>query len=310
MYILKRRKAVFVVDMHCDSLSTVNEENGLVNKYNVPTAYPFLQFFAHWSKKGSESAEMRRSKLLSAFDTYLYESDRLKRVFDSKDVFEATDENSKSAIFSIEGGGGLFSDSRELLSLRNAGLTVLGMAWDSNELSASAWDEEDTGLSDEGKKMVHRCEELGIILDVSHMSDKAFFELFEISPLPHIATHSNFREICPSKRNLTREMAEILAARGGVIGMNIYPPFLTENKTATLDDLIRHIDYGLEIVGENAIGFGFDIDGTDGEYPHDLSLDRSIHEQVIDKLAARYGDTVTRKIAGENVIEFLKNNMI
>jgi membrane dipeptidase len=105
-------------------------------------------------------------------------------------------------------------------------------------------------------------------------------------------------------------MALRIAERGGVIGLNLYPPFLNESKMAGFEDIYRHIDYGLELLGEDSLGFGFDIDGVGNNYPHGISLDRSIHDQVIDKLLSRYPERTVEKIAGENVIEFLKNNML
>ncbi len=301
---------MYIVDMHCDSLTEVSGERGLITPYNVSGKYPHLQFFAHFSPKGNNPPELRRKRILQAVNIYLSECERLgiRRVCSGKDIFDVTDEAVSAGLFSIEGGGGLFADSPELDTLYKAGLSVLGFAWDTNELAASAWDKNDTGLTDEGRKLLQRCAELGIIVDVSHLSDRAFYETFEYSQLPHIATHSNFREICASPRNLTRDMARMIAARGGVIGINIYPPFLSD-KGADLDDIIRHVDYGLELVGEDHIAYGFDIDGTDGEYPHGINTGSSIHDRVTDLLLSRYSASTVERIAGANVIEFLKGNL-
>lgn len=303
---------MYVVDMHSDSLSEVSGERGLLNSYNVSSEYPHLQFFAHYSSASGKAPEQRRRALIRAFDVYLYECERLgiKRILEGRDVFSAVECGGVASLFSVEGGGGLFADSPELSSLAGAGLSVLGMAWDTNELATGALDGDDRGLTDEGRKMAERCSELGITLDVSHLSDRSFYELFEVSPMPHIATHSNFRSICPSRRNLTLDMAKMIASRDGVIGINLYPPFLNESGDASLDDVIRHIDYGLENLGEGCIGFGFDIDGTTGKYPIDIDTKRSIHDQVINRLISEYSSSVAERVAGLNVIEFLKNNLM
>lgn len=303
---------MYTVDMHCDSLSCVSGERGLISVHNVSGKYPQLQFFAHFSAKGSTSLEQRRKKLMSDVNVFLSECERLrlKKIFSGKDVFDAVEEKASAAMLTVEGGGGLLADSPELETLKKAGLCVLGMAWDGNELSACAWDDIDTGLTDEGRKMVKRCSELGIILDVSHLSDMAFYELFELSGFPHIATHSNFRSVCSSRRNLTDDMARRIAERGGVIGINIYPPFLNDSGKAEIEDIIRHMDYGLELVGDRCIGFGFDIDGTDGEYPVGISERESICDRVVDALLSRYSAETVERIAGANVIDFLKNNLM
>ena len=302
---------MYVADMHCDTLSDVSSERGIVNSYNTSNDYPHLQFFAHFAKKGDSTPEVRRKKLMRTLNVYLYECQRLGllNVSSSKDLFLAEEEGRRAAMFTIEGGGGLFADSPELDTLSRAGLSVLGLAWDKNELSSSAFDEVDGGLTDEGRKLVLRCAELGIIIDTSHMSDRAFFELFEISPMPHIATHSNFRDVCPSRRNLTRDMAQAIASRGGVIGMNLYPPFLSDADDG-IENLYRHIDYGLELVGDTHIAYGFDIDGTRGRYPLGIDTRRSIHDQVINLLLSRYSADTVEKISGRNVIDFLKGNLI
>ena len=302
---------MFISDMHCDTLTDVDSERGLINAYNTSKRYPFLQFFAHFSKKGVEEAPSRRKRLMNAFNVFIEETERLglMRISSAKDLFDAEEQGRSAAMFTVEGGGGLFADSPELLTLANAGLSVLGMAWDKNELSASAYEDVDEGLTDEGRKMALRCGALGIILDVSHLSDRAFWELFELSPMPHIATHSDFRDLCGAKRNLTRDMALKIASRGGVIGVNLYPPFLRDGEDVDINDIIRHVDYGLELVGEDCMAFGLDIDGTDGKYPLGISLSDSIHDQVTDALLARYSSTVVEKIAGKNVIDFLKGNL-
>ena len=247
---------------------------------------------------------------MELYNVYLYETERLgiPRISTASDVFRMTDSESSGALFSIEGGAGFLPSSEELKILKNCGLSVFGFAWDNNELSASAYDDIDTGLTDAGRLMVDRLNELSIIIDVSHMSDKAFYETMELTSLPVLATHSNFREVADDRRNLTRPMAEKIAARGGVIGINLCPRFLSGGGTATKDDILRQVDFGLSVVGENCLGFGFDIDGIDA-YPEGISINSSIHEQVIDLLLSHYSTSTVEKIAGQNVIEFLKNNL-
>ena len=303
---------MYIADMHCDSLLTVSGDSGLINQYNFSAKHPHMQFVAEFCPKSSEDAYTRRRRLLRLVDIYLYECERLgiAKIKSAKELMDSTREEKRCSVLSIEGGGGLFADSEELNTLAEAGLLVMGMAWDDNELAASAFTENDTGLTEEGKKLCKRAAELGIILDVSHLSDKAFYDTLEYYPAPVLATHSNFRDACNSKRNITLDMARRIAERGGVIGLNIYPPFLNESGKASFEDIFRHVDYGLEAIGENCLGFGFDIDGTSGNYPEGISLEYSIHDQVVDKLLSRYPARVVEKIAGLNVIEFLKNNIM
>ena len=302
---------MYIVDMHCDSLLEVTSERGLKTPYNLSREYPQLQFVAEYVPRQGEPPEARRRRLMHYLDMYIAERDRLGFVAinDCRDLNFAIECGEYSSLLSIEGGGGLFADSPELETLYRAGLRVLGLAWDKNELTASAFDEDDTGLTSAGRELALRASEMGIILDVSHMSDRATEELLALTPYPVIATHSNFREVTDVKRNLPRELAREIAARGGVVGLNLYPPTLRSDAPATLDDICRHVDFALENFGEDVLGFGFDIDGTDGEYPLGLDEHSSIHDRVVNMLSARYGERITEKIAGGNVISFLKANL-
>ena len=301
---------MFIADMHSDSLLTVNSERGLTSKYNVSGKYPYLQFFASFIPARQNPPEKRRRATINKLDVFAYECERLGivRVDDVRALCYAKDTGTASAMFTIEGGGGLFADSDELLTLDRAGLRIMGFAWDGNELCSSAFDSEDNGLTDEGVILAKKCAELGITVDVSHMSDKSFYDLTEVYPLPIIATHSNFRDVCDNRRNLTRDMARIISARGGVIGLNLYPEFVKRGG-ARITDLLPHIDYCLEHFGDSCLGFGFDIDGTDGAYPIGIDETSSIHDRVVDMLLAHYPERTVRKIAGENVLDFLKGNI-
>ena len=182
------------------------------------------------------------------------------------------------------------------------------MAWDKNELSASSRElgDDDFGLTGEGRALLIRLTELGIVPDVSHMSDKAIYDLFNTTDATCIATHSNMRAVCESRRNLTDMQAREIAARGGVIGLNLYPPYLTEGGDADIYDVIRHIDYALDTVGEDAVALGLDIDGTDGVYPRGFDENGSIHDALYSALSKEYPSKILEKIFSDNVLNFLK----
>ena len=302
---------MYIADLHCDSLLTVSAEQGLINEYNFSREYFQLQLTAAFIPKSNETPEERRRRLMRFMDIYISECTRLDlvNVVTCHDLAFAVAVEKRAAMFTVEGGGGLFAESEELKNLYRMGLRLLGPIWDSNELGCSAWEKLDTGLTEEGKMLIERCSEMGIIIDVSHMSDKSFYDTLEISGYPVIATHSNFRDVSDSPRNLSLDMAKRIVSRGGVIGLNLYPDFLDPTGTASLDSVYRQVDYALEKLGEDSIAFGFDIDGTDGKYPEGISTKKSIHDQVIDALISKYGDRITEKIAGDNAISFLKGNL-
>ena len=302
---------MFIVDMHCDSLGAVTAEQGLVSKYNLSAEHPQLQFFAEFVPAKAEAPEARRRKLMHYLDVYISEVNRLglNEIRSCQDINRALQSGGRSALLSVEGGGGLFADSEELNTLYRMGLRVLGMVWDTNELGTSAWDREDNGLTPAGEDMVQRCSEMGIILDVSHLSDKSLERALEISAYPVLATHSNFREVCASPRNLTLPQAKKIVARGGVIGLNLYPSFLADSPVATAEDIYAHVDYALAKLGPSALSLGCDVDGTDGQYPDGFNEQGSIHDRLLELLWRRYPESTVEAIMGGNALSFLKQNL-
>ena len=301
---------MYIVDTHCDSLLAVNAERGLINPHNLSAKYPQLQLFAEFVPKDGMPPEYRRKKIFGMLDVYISECQRLgiQPVRDCQELNFAIENGMRASILAIEGGGGLMPDSRELDTLYRMGLRVMSLCWDTNELATSAWDKEDLGLTPFGKQMVDVLGAYGIIIDVSHLSDRSFYDVLERTAYPVIATHSNFRDVCHSPRNLTLDMARRIASRGGIIGLNVYPAFLNDSGRADKDDIYRHVDYCLEKLGEDVLCFGCDIDGIE-RYPDGFDADSSIHDRLIDILLARYPEGVVEKIAGLNAINFFKGNL-
>lgn len=301
---------MLITDMHCDSLTRVTAERGLKQRYNFSFDNPQLQFVAAFVDEKGDPAEVRR-RTMHLLDVYIAERARLDLVpvYGCHDIDFALATDRSASIFSIEGGGGLRADSDELISLYNGGLRVLGLAWGNNPLATASGDTSGVGLSDLGRALALRASEMGIILDISHLSDRAAEELLDLSPYPMLATHSNLRAVADNPRNLPTDIARKLTARGGVIGISIYPPHLSGSDSARLDDILRHVDFCLDNFGEGSVGFGFDIDGTSGKYPLGLDESDSIHDRVIDMLASHYSDATALRIASTNVIDFLKSNL-
>ena len=105
--------------------------------------------------------------------------------------------------------------------------------------------------------------ELGMMIDVSHLSDGGFWDVIRHSKKPMVASHSNARTLCDHPRNLTDEMIKALAEQGGVAGVNLYPYFLHKSGKATADDIANHVWHMYQVGGENVVAYGTDFDGFD-----------------------------------------------
>jgi len=198
-----------------------------------------------------------------------------------------------AALIGLEGADPLAGSADNLRHFFELGVRDLIPAWMDNPFSGTAFG-TDTPLTREGIKLVQLAEELGVMVDVSHLSDAAFWHTLEVTKRPLIASHSNCRAICPSPRNLTDEMIKALADRGGVMGLNLLPAFFSPDyyrKAQPLIDRLRaedtpeeeketikkrlaelelpelkwaavHIKHAIEVGGEDVIGLGGDLDGT------------------------------------------------
>ena len=309
---------MYIVDSHCDSIQQVDARNHpLVNPYNMSQKYNQLQMvamFCSWPHETPAECYKRTSRYMGLFSVAMdNEANKIVKVKTYADIENAFAQGKHAALLAIEGGTGIMGDPQIFREFYNFGVRVFGIAWLHNDLSKSnrlEEGEEDTGLTDKGREIITLGNELGMIFDVSHLSDKAFWDVIELAKKPVIATHSNFRDLCPHSRNLTKDMAKALIDKGGVIGLNFYPKFISENpEDHTIAGLFKHLDYCLENFGEDGIGFGGDIDGTSGRFPRDFDLSRSIHDQLVEFLQKHYSETIVEKVAGGNYLRFLKENL-
>ena len=179
------------------------------------------------------------------------------------------------AILTTEEGGAIEGDISRLAILREWGVRIFGLTWNwENELGyPNSRDPEimEKGLKEKGIEAVEECGRLGIIVDVSHLSDGGFMDVARYSKLPFVATHSNCRSVTAASRNLTDEELRILADHGGVAGLNLCPAFLSEDDPSTeaeaesrISDMVRHVMHAYRTAGEDVLAIGTDFDGIGG----------------------------------------------
>ena len=139
---------------------------------------------------------------------------------------------------------------------------MVSLVWNlPNSLSGSCQTGE--GLSEKGKEFFRRAQRLGMLVDVSHLSKRGFWDMAELAEKPIVASHSDAFAVCPHPRNLTDAQFRAICDLDGTVGLNLYGPFLTQEKTPTLDDLRRHLDHFLALGGEGHLALGADLDGCE-----------------------------------------------
>ncbi len=213
-----------------------------------------------------------------------------------------------AAVLSIEGGEALEGDLAVLRVLYKLGVRLLTLTWNQRNQIADGLSESRTGggLTEFGIKVINEMNKLGMLIDVSHLSEAGFWDVVKYSKNPIIASHSNCYTICSQRRNLKDDQIKAIANKGGVIGITFVPNFLTqENRKATIKDVIKHIDYLVEKVGVDYVGLGSDFDGTD-DLPLDLEGVEKVPNITIELVKRGYEEEDIKKILGGNFLRVFK----
>lgn len=178
-----------------------------------------------------------------------------------------------AAIFHIEGAEGIDPDLHMLDVLHAAGLRSLGPVWSRNTIFGHgvpfrfpSGPDIGPGLTDHGIRLVRRCNQLGILIDLSHMNEAGFWDVARHSDKPLVATHSNTHALCPISRNLTDDQLRAIAESDGMVGLNFAVAFLREDgrklSDVPVETMLRHLDHMMGILGEDGVGLGSDYDGA------------------------------------------------
>lgn len=197
-----------------------------------------------------------------------------KEVEEHSDIIAiATDYNSysqnkenklMSGFLSIEEGAIIEDDLNRLEVLRSKGISFITLLWNhENQIGYPNfnWTHQDKGLKHFGIEVVEKMDDLQLVIDVSHLSDGGFYDVYKHSKKPFMATHSNARAVLNHPRNLTDDMIKKIAERGGLIGINFAGAFLTPDGMSTTESMINHINHIRDIGGEEVVGLGSDFDG-------------------------------------------------
>lgn len=177
------------------------------------------------------------------------------------------------AVFHIEGAEAIDEDFNSLEVLYQAGLRSLGIVWSRPTIFGNGvpfafpnTPNIGSGLTSLGKELVRECNRLGIMIDLSHINEEGFWDVAKLSDAPLVATHSNVHAICPSPRNLLDSQLEAIKASDGMVGLNFATSFLAPNgdksKDLPLSVMVDHIDYLVDKLGIDNVGFGSDFDGA------------------------------------------------
>lgn len=267
-----------VFDFHCDTAlallgDTVNEPGNLKhNKLHIDLdraakLEAYCQCFACFTTPMMQ--EWNHLSPIVVFErelaTIQREVDKHKRMirfaYSAEDVETNRANGKMSAILTIEGPAGFEFDPELLENLYQIGFRISTLGWNEKNILTGS-NVTGGGLTDKGREYVKEAQRLGMLVDVSHISDEGFWDIMKVTNAPIVASHSNSRALCGHSRNLTDDMFKAICETGGVAGFNQYVDFIGEN--ATLDTACDHIFHFLELdpTGKH-IALGGDLDGCE-----------------------------------------------
>ena len=293
-------------DCHCDTAVRVwltgrsLRENSLhLDLMRLKKFSPAAQVFAVCTETLDEPQEKASAVIRYFKEQIKMNSDIVKLCLNSHDIVSTMAGGKIAALLSVEGAEQI-DDIEMAYAL---GVRVVHITWNfDNGLCGSVMG-SGAGLSEKGRCFVKKAQELGVLLDTSHISQQGFWEVLEISRKPVIAGHSNTRALCPVPRNLSDEQFIALKNQGGGAGINLYPEFLGLGRD--IDAVFAHIEHFMALGGEKAVFLGCDLDGID-EMPkgiHGVEDLGKIYEVL---LRHNYPESLVRDVFINNIMNIME----
>jgi membrane dipeptidase len=246
---------------------------------------------------------------MDAFEAQVRQNpDRLVQARSADEVLQVVAAGKLAGVLGVEGGHAIEGSIEKLKTVYARGARYLTITWNNATTWAmSARDSRSStvGLSEFGKTVVRTMDTLGMIVDVSHTGIKTIWDVLATTKNPIIASHSGARALNNHYRNLTDEQIDSIAARGGVIGVVFYPPFLSSRSVATIDTVIKHIDYLRNRAGIDHVAIGSDFDGIETT---PVGLETVAKLPSLTEALLRHGYSIAdvRKLLGENYLRVFR----
>ena len=261
-----------VFDGHCDTPVELWLQNQPLRENTLAVSLERAQALGGWAQFFAFCTAWVEAKLprpeifaraLGNFHAQLRENaDKITLCRTAAEAETAMQSGKCAAFLAIEGAEAVREDEGLLELAYEKGVRMISLVWNvPNGLAAPCGSDE--GLTEKGKRFFKRAQQLGMLVDVSHVSEKGFWDMAELAEKPIIASHSDSFSVCSHPRNLTDEQFKAIRELGGTAGLNLFVPFLTQEPRASFDDLRRHLDHFLELGGEGHIALGADLDGCD-----------------------------------------------
>ena len=301
-------------DAHCDTLSRclavgegLWENTGHLDLRRTAGFFPYAQIFAIFADEDEVGEAGLRRSFRAQADFFRREMekhrDKIVLCRSGEEITAAHRSGRAAALLSVEGGELLDCDPAKLEEAWRIGVRAVNLTWNhANALSGSHCDRPEQGLTRRGSAFVRRMEELGMLVDVSHLSDPGFWDVVEQTAGPILASHSNARAVFFHTRNLTDRQITAIIDRKGVIGLNLFPDFFGVG--ADLDTVIAHLEHMLALGGAETVALGGDWDGVD-RLPRGVRDIRDAEELRERLLQRNYAESLVRDLFYSNMMRIV-----
>ena len=291
-------------DAHCDTLSAMLETGQTLRRNSLHVDLdrgrkymPWAQFFAIFGQEFMPQYALFQRELAA---------NRADMMFckTAQDAEIATSEGKTAAFLSVEGAELLDCSLERLEEAAARGVRMVTLTWNNkNALSGTNVEGSDRGLTQLGRRFVRKCQELGVIVDVSHLSEPGFWDVTEEVSGPFVASHSNSATVWPHSRNLTDAQFLAIIKAGGVAGLNLYSEFVGESPA--VEDAIRHIEHFLDLGGAKSIAIGADLDGCD-TLPQGIAGIQDMEKLAEGLLGKNYSQALVQDIFYNNLFRVVQ----
>jgi membrane dipeptidase len=330
-------KAAIVVDTHNDITSAITDEGfdmgGRDTSGKTQTDIPRMkdgglgaEFFAIYvaAKYAREGGSARRALEMidGVYEQVRRHPESLEMAFTAADIERIHKSGKIAALMGIEGGHAIEDSLPALRQFYRLGVRYMTLTHtNTNNWADSAGgigapaEKRHGGLSDFGKDVVREMNRLGMMVDISHVSDETFWDCIETSQAPLIASHSSCRALTNVSRNMTDEMLKAIAKKGGVVMINFFAGFMNTEyakpgrpapnkpaKTATLAMLMQHFEHAIKVAGIDHVGIGSDFDGVEGMLPSGMGEISKLPTITYELLKLGYSDDDVKKVLGGNLL--------
>lgn len=303
------------IDGHCDTLTktydkkhTIGNPEYCFNTVDAELYRPVIQMMAAYVNPKYEDGFKRANEVI---DYYLKNKENTVLIKEKSDIEEILNNKKIGVMLTIENGKAIEDNLDNIDVLYSKGVRAMSINWnEDNLLGTGALTTSKNGLTKLGKEYVKRLEQKNIIIDISHSSEATFWDVMKNTEKTIVATHSCCYNLCNHSRNLKDDQIKAIAKRGGIVGICFCSPFLNENNQATVDDIVKHISYVINLVGEDYVGIGTDFDGVKKENLVSNASSLKDINLLIEKLKDYgYSEPCINKIMGENWLRVIMNNI-